>query len=589
MNTYDYKLFEVNNSSSEAFQLSGQSDKQLALAAQTTIDYLITPDINAYSQLNILKVESMLGIGQPNVKRLLTKLSKQGILKARLYKCMLDLISKNMLMLRYSMSISRYSRAYIYEYVNCLEVFLSKFQTGYEGTIRTACYKFDSSAQYSHIVIIDVIGIGKMGFLADLECNTSNSAQTIPHDVELQPAMHYSIIERSIMNDFSEDVHLRYNQLAIDRKTKYDKSSFSRNDFFCYEDYVGKFHNRLDSTIIDGKGSSDSLSLYDLYKKRVDIFEPGRSIQHLCIKTDAEFACVRIKTNSRKEADELLCNLHHRLSECPWYIWSESNDLEASCIIICYRSGLNKKSNERYKFEAEILSKVSMIVVDYMNCLVVKLFPDVISVENYYVPAYGPMQVNLNFDPYSSFPKACQLNPNVLKAINMLWLLDVQRPTMCHYSLVTEKQSSEDKIITFSEIVNMENEAVKEGGSRESFSIDKSVPLYYEITLSDILGIEKEELAEDDCHVDNLSVVNDGNLVTQSGVVIKNVYKRTRITARQVKLYNSVLLNQEQNVIFNNRKVRSIMLMISVRLFLIDKFLYYCSSGISPPVTYSYF
>lgn len=135
----------------------------------------------------------------------------------------------------------------------------------------------------------------------------------------------------------------------------------------------------------------------------------------------------------------------------------------------------------------------------------------------------------------------------------------------------------------------MENEAVKEGGSRESFSIDKSVPLSYEITLSDILGKEKEELAEDDCYVDNLSVVNDGNLVTQSGVVIKNVYKRTRITARQVKLYNSVSLNQEQNVIFNNRKVRSIMLMISVRLFLIDKFLYYCSSGISPPVTYSYF
>jgi len=327
----------------------------------------------------------------------------------------------------------------------------------------------------------------------------------------------------------------------------------------------------------------------NLFMKRVGISEPGCSIQHLCIKTDAELACVRIKTSSRKEADGLLCYLHHRLRECPWYIWSESNDLKTACLVICYRHGLYKMSNERYKFEAEILSKVSMIVADYMNCLVVKLFPDVISMENYYVPAYGPMQVNLNFDPYSSFPKACQLNPNVLKAINMLWLLDVQRPTMCHYSLVTEKQSSEDKIITFSEIVNMENEAVKEGGSRESFSIDKSVPLSYEITLSDILGIEKEELAEDDCHVDNLSVVNDGNLVTQSGVVIKNVYKRTRITARQVKLYNSVSLNQEQNVIFNNRKVRSIMLMISVRLFLIDKFLYYCSSGISPPVTYSYF
>lgn len=582
MNTYDYKLFEVNNSSSEAFQFYRRSEGQLGLVAQSATDHLITPDRNAYCQLNSLKVESMLGIGQPNVKRLLTKLSKQGILKARLYKCILDLISKNMLMLRYSMSISRYSRAYIYEYVNCLEDFLSKFQSGYEDTINTACYKLDSNALSSHIVIIDVIGIGKMGFLADLEGNTYNSTQALPHDVELQPAMHYSIIERSILNDFGENVQLKYTQLAIDRKTKYDKSSFSRNDYICYDDYVGEFYKRLEDIILY-ENSSRSLSLYNLYMKRVGISEPGRSIQHLCIKTDAELACVRIKTSSRKEADELLCYLHHRLRERPWYIWSESNDLETACMVICYRHGLYKMSNERYKFEAEILSKVSMIVVDYMNCLVENLFPDVISVENYYVPAYGPMQVNLNFGPYSSFPKVCQLNYNVLKAINMLWLLDEGRPIMC------QKQSSEDKIITFSEIVNMENDAVKEDGSRESFAIDKSVPLSYEITLSDILGIEKDELAEDDCHEDNSSVENDDNLVMQHGVVIKNVYKRIRITARQVKGYNSVSYNQEHNVIFNIRKVRSTRLMISVRLVLINKFVYYCSSGISPPVTCSYF
>lgn len=455
MNIYDNKLFEVNNSSSEAFQFYRRSEGQLDSVAQSATDYLITTDINAYCQLNSLKVESMLGIGQPNVKRLLTKLSKQGILKARLYKCMLDLISKNMLMLRYSMSISRYSRAYIYEYVNCLKDFLSKFQTGYEGIINTACYKLDSSASSNHIVIIDVIGIGKMGFLADFEANTSNSTKPLLQDVELQPAMHYSIIERSILNDFSEDVHLKYKQLAIDRKTKYDKSSFCRNDYICYDDYVGEFYNRLESTIIDGKGSSNSLSLYELYKKRVDIYEPGRSIQHLCIKTDAELACVRIKTNSRKEADELLCNLHHRLSECPWYIWSESNDLEASCIIICYRSGLNKKSNERYKFEAEILSKVSMIVVDYMNCLVEQLFPDTISVENYYVPAYGPIRVNLDFNPNGAYNG--QLNINVLKAINREWLLNKQKQIIRNAISASILTEPDVYVPTLSEILGIEN------------------------------------------------------------------------------------------------------------------------------------
>ena len=588
MNTYDYKLFEVNNSSSEAFKFYRRSEGQLDSVAQSATDYLITTDINAYCQLNSLKVESMLGIGQPNVKRLLTKLSKQGILKARLYKCMLDLISKNMLMLRYSMSISRYSRAYIYEYVNCLKDFLSKFQTGYEGIINTACYKLDSSASSNHIVIIDVIGIGKMGFLADFEANTSNSTKPLLQDVELQPAMHYSIIERGILNDFGDDVHLRFKQLAIDRKSEYDKTSFSRNDCICYDDYIGEFYKRLEDTILY-ENSSRSLSLYNLYVKRVGISEPGCSIQHLCIKTDAELACVRIKTSSRKEADELLCYLHYKLSECSWYIWSESNDLETACLVICYRHGLYKMSNERYKFEAEILSKVSIIVADYMNGLVENLLSDVISVENYYVPAYGPVQVNLNFCPYSSFSKVCRLNYSVLKATNMLWLLDEERPTMCHYSLALEKKSSEDIIITFSEIVNIENDAVKEDGSCESNAIDKTVPLSYEITPSYILGVEKEELAEDDCHVDNSSVLDDGNPITQSGVIIKSVCKRTRITARQVKGYNSFLFNQEHNVIFNIRKVRLTVLMISVRLVLIDKFLYYCSSGISPPVTYSNF
>ena len=495
MNIYDNKLFEVNNSSSEAFLFYRRSEGQLDSVAQSATDYLITPDIKAYCQFNSLKVESMLGIGQPNVKRLLTKLSKQGILKARLYKCMLDLISKNMLMLRYSLSISRYSRAYIYEYVNCLEDFLSKFQTGYEGIINTGCYKLDSSASSSHIVIIDVIGIGKMGFLADLDGNKSNSMQALPHDVELQPAMHYSIIERGILNDFGDDVHLIFKQLAIDRKTKYDKPSFSRNDFICY-DYDGEFHNRLKDTILY-EGLSNCFSLYDLYKKRVEIFEPGQSMQYLCVSTDAELACIRIKTNGRKKADELLCNLHNRLSECPWYLWSESNDLEASCLIICYRSGLNKKSNERYMFEAEILSKVSMMVVDYMNCLVEQLFPDTISLENYYVPAYGPMRVNINFAPHSPSPKACQLNYNVLKAINMLWLLDDGRQTMCHDNVAVKEKASCDKTLTISKILGLEDEVVENNNDHNGFANDQSSPCDYVISLSEILGVNNEDVDDD--------------------------------------------------------------------------------------------
>lgn len=496
MNTYDYKLFEVNNSSSEAFQFYRRSEGQLDSVAQSATDYLITTDINAYCQLNSLKVESMLGIGQPNVKRLLTKLSKQGILKARLYKCILDLISKNMLMLRYSMSITRYSRAYFFEYVNCLEDFLSKFQTGYEGIINTACYKLDSSASSSHIVIIDVIGIGKMGFLADLDGNTSNSMQAIPHNVELQPAMHYSIIERGILNDFGDDVHLRFKQLAIDRKSEYDKSSFSRNDYICYDDYVGEFYKRLEDTILY-KNSSRSLSLYNLYMKRVGISEPEQSMQYLCVSTDAELACIRIKTNGRKKADELLCYLHHRLRECPWYIWSETNDLEASCLIICCRSGLNKKSNERYKFEAEILSKVSMIVVDFMNCLVENLFPNVISVENYYVLAYGPMQINYNFNPYSSFPRACRLNKNVLKAINMLWLLDEGRSTMCYDNVAVKEKASSDKALTLSEIIGLENEVVDNDTGHNGFAKNQLSPSDYVISLSEILGANNEDVDDD--------------------------------------------------------------------------------------------
>lgn len=56
MNIYDNKLFEVNNSSSEAFQFYRRSEGQLDSVAQSATDYLITTDINAYCKLNSLKV-----------------------------------------------------------------------------------------------------------------------------------------------------------------------------------------------------------------------------------------------------------------------------------------------------------------------------------------------------------------------------------------------------------------------------------------------------------------------------------------------------------------------------------------------------
>jgi len=267
MNTYDYKLFEVNNSNSEAFQLYGQSDKQLALADQSNTDFFINPHIESYCQLNKLKVESMLGIGQPHVKRLLTKLSKQGLKKASLYKYLLDLLSKYMLMLRYMYSTPRYSIVYTNQYKNFVEIFLSEVQTGCEDIINVDCYKIEKDIQFSHVIIVDIVGLGKMAFLVDLEGNNYETIRNLPDCIDLNPVNYYSVIERGILNDFGEDVHLRFKQLAIDRKSEYDKTSFSRNDYICYDDNVGEFYKRLEDTILY-ENSSSSLSLYNLLKFR---------------------------------------------------------------------------------------------------------------------------------------------------------------------------------------------------------------------------------------------------------------------------------------------------------------------------------
>ena len=94
MNNDYRKLFEVNNSSSGAVQKEIESIEQsisVTQVQQVENAYddcigIIMPNHKLFGQLTISKVESMLCIGQPNVKRLMTKMSKQGARPARIYK-----------------------------------------------------------------------------------------------------------------------------------------------------------------------------------------------------------------------------------------------------------------------------------------------------------------------------------------------------------------------------------------------------------------------------------------------------------------------------------------------------------------------
>ena len=104
-------------------------------------------------------------------------------------------------------------------------------------------------------------------------------------------------------------------------------------------------------------------------------------------------------------------------------MWSESNNLETYCLAVFYKKGISSIKDYE-KCEAVILSFVSEGVVDCLNCAIEDLFPNVISVESIYVPAYGPMRVNLEYNSTNS-EYCCfeRFNPHVLKIINREHLL----------------------------------------------------------------------------------------------------------------------------------------------------------------------
>jgi hypothetical protein len=431
MNNDYRKLFEVNNSSSGAVQKEIESIEQsisVTQVQQVENAYddcigIIMPNHKLYGQLTISKVESMLCIGQPNVKRLMTKMSKQGARPARIYKMLLDLESSYLYMLRYMFSITRYSCGYSRKYNENVKKLINEVKNGYDDIICIGMYKLCKHCQFDYIMVVDLLDYGKMAFLTNIKNCNYNKLENLPSGIDLDPLNCYSILENAIEINYTQELTSKYNELCVRRKSDNDCLSYTWYNYSNKDEAMTLFKEQIKPTRIDAVNSSRGISLLGLFEERMAIAEPGKSLSELSVKTNSNFICVRINISRVKSANKLLCRLHQRLIKCPWYMWSESNNLETYCLAVFYKKGISSIKDYE-KCEAVILSFVSEGVVDCLNCAIEDLFPNVISVESIYVPAYGPMRVNLEYNSTNS-EYCCfeRFNPHVLKIINREHLL----------------------------------------------------------------------------------------------------------------------------------------------------------------------
>ncbi len=349
-------------------------------------------DDNAYKRVSKEKKFHMLHIGQPTLKRLLSKIAKEGEGLAFVLKMLLDLQSSYIYMIRYM-----YSRKYAKRLTRkfCENVRKIMNASSIYDKIKIESYRLDNCIQFSHIILVEIIGVGKMTFGVDIE--EEKPLYIRPTDIKSNPVDNYAVIETAIMKEYGNDVYRKFTEMAVKRKKDYDKCTSCNSLLSCYENNIENFLKRIEKIYVRCSVMSCCLPLSTLYQQRVSISQPRTLLNNYKIETDSEFVCISIRLDDMHLADRIIIDLHCKLSKYAWYLWSESNDLDSTCFVLCYRHKLTDENAEYDAFETMLLSRIALTLSDEMHCGLEYLLSDVISIETSYTPAYGPMLVNNSY------------------------------------------------------------------------------------------------------------------------------------------------------------------------------------------------
>lgn len=356
------------------------------------------PDREVLNSISKSKKYHMLGIGQPNVKRLLRQyFKKEGDQLVNLFWRLLNLISSYYCMLRYISSTCKYNWAYSSTYNEALNIFLQAYRNCSDDTITVQAYKIERSHTFSHIIIVSIKGVDSMAFYGDLELDN----KLIAHNniiSDYDPLNYYSIIEKTIMTRYGDLIYLRASQMASNRKSKFDKL-YVKN--LLYKNNKAGLEESLKDIELKKFEATEAISLLEIFERRLSVNKPGTCLPELTIGTNKQFVCISIKLDDYMEADRFLLNIHNKFCACPWYLWSESTDMEETCYVLFYRPSLELEDQEYEAYESYLLSVIAYTYINYGGSIY-SCVNEKICIESFYTPAFGPMLINEEFKPTSS-------------------------------------------------------------------------------------------------------------------------------------------------------------------------------------------
>ena len=356
------------------------------------------PDHEVLNSISKSKKYHMLGIGQPNVKRLLRQyFKKEGDQLVNLLWRLLNLISSYYCMLRYLGSTCKFSWVYCSTYDEALNIFLQAYKNCSDDTITVQIYKIERSHTFSHIIIVSIKGIDSMAFYGDLELDN----KLIAHNniiLDYDPLNYYSIIEKTIMTRYGDLIYLRASQMASNRKSRFDKL-YVKN--LLYKNNKAGLEESLKDIELKKFEATEAISLLEIFERRLSVNKPGTCLPELTVGTNKQFVCISIKLDDYMEADRFLLDIHNKFCACPWYLWSESTDMEETCYVLFYRPSLELEDQEYEAYESYLLSVIAYTYINYGGSIY-SCVNEKICIESFYTPAFGPMLINEEFKPSSS-------------------------------------------------------------------------------------------------------------------------------------------------------------------------------------------
>ena len=343
---------------------------------------------------------TLCGIGQNRVKRLLAAKQKEGDEIAGLYRAVLDAESSCAYYIMY-MGNRRYGERYYSGYCTYIELLLKsclQYNQLHPATPVTIEYKPWRGAGMDSLLFFELPGMLPVLFYVYYEDVQQHCLQLHEKEWDGKVNGNYAKIEEAVMTRYAADILQKRKQIECNRRKM---SCVSPGNLLTPYDDVSQALKLINMQDTSGR----HITMNDVYQACISytltptyVLPHGMYVIH-----------IQDKTWPGKLYESVLRYLHHELRTRDWYVWAALSAVDNRIDVIAYIPPIFNTEVEAKANIAVIYSKVMLAIVDYldMNCSYI-LRQHVINVDcanSNWEASYSSIMLNGAFNPGPLFPQ----------------------------------------------------------------------------------------------------------------------------------------------------------------------------------------